>query len=971
MGQGGRYWNDLEAVFGKGNLTSGYRTQEEQDALVRQGATRATRSSHTYEDGYDIKISAAKNPEEIRQRAATRGLTIGNVRRESGHGRNQGTGPHWHVELAMGGPTTPNGRAINTANPGGGVASPQAFLDGLQSNLAPESAHSEGVSSQVEHTFNAGPELEQRADTAEGALVQQGEMIDQLTVLQDAAQATQLASMSQMVDDTRAISNEITSGVEQLRRQTQPVFQARGRIADQLDKLNTMNPLERGLRSIFDLNYDRGFLENQLKHYNTTLEMRANDFDYVNKLHEAAMGEIERRYSLDNAIPGLLVDQMQEDLGVVGLRVQQTANMLGSLKDRVSTEASLISAQALAREDMLSRLDGPTVMGLANQAKQGNGVVSHNGVQFSYGELRDRLERDEDQELNREAHRMAIASGRMDIAEKYATNIARSYTRQQAEAAIANGGVDPATGILLPQDVLQNVYQNHLQTAAAQAESLATTLPSSIALRTGSAELQRIVDIQRRTRTMFGGTGIEGMATYLTNGTQMINALLAATKDGSPPEVVTALTAQIAANSKKVDAALDQALLRQAGGNKEAAGYLKSFVMGAPMDSAASVQAITYFAVNGSRPDGIAMSPESKQVFQQAERLVRSIRDEDPKISNANLRQRIASQLGDYAARAVGQARFERVSGSIPQLAQRAGNPLGKLSQSAWSRVRATATTDAYSAVANSLGVSVDQVRRMRSTGKPLGTTQEDRDLFARFQKEIPRFNATEQAALIRELDELPALRPGTRNSTHLIDFMQSPELARQAEIYTRATGSESFGDYVVNPIVSGSLENMLTTEGASLQEAQSATTLAQRQTTRTVAAAYSNDPRMRTRIVLQGIPGVGKDGALKLMPHINSFIESHDAQFWEGQGDRAHGPSDPNAIPFFGNNPRVSYDGPLEFQNSRMVREDSAVLSFLQQTKFQDATLEGYRKAAVKSWHDYSTQTNSFVQNMIDAITG
>ena len=67
--------------------------------------------------------------------------------------------------------------------------------------------------------------------------------------------------------------------------------------------------------------------------------------------------------------------------------------------------------------------------------------MSFNGVEFSYGELRDRLERDEDQELNRKAHRMAIAGQQMDMAEQFATNIVVASVASGALSGAAAGAM--------------------------------------------------------------------------------------------------------------------------------------------------------------------------------------------------------------------------------------------------------------------------------------------------------------------------------------------------------------------------------------------------------------------------------------------------------------------------------------------------------------------------------------------------
>jgi hypothetical protein len=593
---------------------------------------------------------------------------------------------------------------------------------------------------------------------------------------------------------------------------------------------------------------------------------------------------------------------------------------------------------------MLSRLDGPTVLGLANQAKSSGGVVNYNGVEFSYNELRDRLERDEDQELNREAHRMAIAQGRMDMAEQFAVNLARSLTREQSEAAIANGGV--WNGIQLPQDVLQNIYQNHMQTARSQAEQVATTLPSAIALRTGIDELNRIRAIRQRTKNMFGGTGIPGVDTYTTNSTDALRQLTQAVQEGAPPEVITALTQRLAQNSQAMEQALDQALIRQAGGNKEAAGYMKSFVMGTPLDNAAAVQALTYFAVRGSQPEGIAMSPESKQVFQQAQRLVQQFRSEDPKIPLDRLRQRVAQELGNYAARTVGQARYERVSRDLPSIAQRVNHPFGKMDQNLWRQARAAAAATAYAGVARTLDISPAEVRQMRTTGKPLSDSEQHKALFQRFRQEVANFNTLEQAALVEELDQLPQVTPGRRNSSSLIDFLSSPELQRAADTYTAATGSESFGDYLVNPLATGALESIIGQEADGFRLVQADATRDQRAAARQAAAGYGFNPYRRSMIILSGIEGVGEEGARALAPFIRQVSERATQESLDTV--------------------RLG-----ETMNNLMIRQENMVLNALQSTKFEDPAMEAYRKVAIRGWGNVATQADGFFITLVKTLSG
>ena len=102
QGQGFGNYSDLRGFVSQqvpgARFTSGYRTQAEQDDLVRRGKTRATRSQHTYGMGQDIvpPVPMSQWPEIARQLEATGRFRT--VLIETGKGRNQGTAPHIHLE---------------------------------------------------------------------------------------------------------------------------------------------------------------------------------------------------------------------------------------------------------------------------------------------------------------------------------------------------------------------------------------------------------------------------------------------------------------------------------------------------------------------------------------------------------------------------------------------------------------------------------------------------------------------------------------------------------------------------------------------------------------------------------------------------------------------------------------------------------------------------------------------------------
>lgn len=817
------------------------------------------------------------------------------------------------------------------------------FLEGLESSLAPEVKASGNVRQNSSATFSSDSELNRRADVVESNLTEQGAQIEVLNQVSEAAQANARQALSQQLAETRSISDTITEGTTELRKKVVPIFQARGRVADQLDKINTMNPIERGIRGIFDLNYDRDYLEGQLDHYDRTLKARADDYDYLNRLHGVALQEVERRFQMETAMPALIQKQTEEDLGIVGMRITQSANMLGNLSDRIGTESRLIAAKAQAREDLLVRLDTPTITELMTQAQENDGIVAYNGVEFSYKELRDRVQQAETQELQFESHKMAVASNRMDLAEKYAINIAQTLTRSQLEAAINNGGI--YNGVQIPQDVLTNLYQGAVSRDQTRAQDIANRMPAKVALQTGADYLKQSVGLYTRSKELMGNQAMEGSAAILNNGSQLVEQLVVATKNGEPPEVIAALTQQIAQNSANLDKFVGERILRSVGGDKRAAGYMQAFVYGTELSQGTAAEAMTYFALKGNLPAGMSLTPEARQVFGKAQKLVeqhRGDRINGKPITEGQLQQIVTQELVNSAPKIMGQARHDKLFGELPAVAQQTQHPFGRFDQTRWSEIRAESSMTAAEAVAHGLNTTPQNVLTMLRTGKPISNDEKGKELLAATQKEAGKYNAVEMQTMVRLLDSEPPVTPGRRNSSVMGDFIGSSKFATGVSTYGRALGSQSIGEYLTNPMVAGSTERNFIETRQGILDAQSMVHQTDRQLAQNPASNMMMKPVTRTGMILTAIPGIGKPGAKALEPFVRDFFTKY----------------------------RETTSTPgIESPNNRFRREDAAMLAAFQGAKFEDPRMESYRKQAIKGWEDHATAQQGFIERMIETM--
>src|SRR3546814_16802722 len=72
------YSGILRAEFGQDAINSGYRSKAEQNDVVKQGVTSAKRSSHTYNNGYDLSIGFTNVKDNIRKEL---GASVQNIKK--------------------------------------------------------------------------------------------------------------------------------------------------------------------------------------------------------------------------------------------------------------------------------------------------------------------------------------------------------------------------------------------------------------------------------------------------------------------------------------------------------------------------------------------------------------------------------------------------------------------------------------------------------------------------------------------------------------------------------------------------------------------------------------------------------------------------------------------------------------------------------------------------------------------------
>jgi hypothetical protein len=261
-----------------------------------------------------------------------------------------------------------------------------------------------------------------------------------------------------------------------------------------------------------------------------------------------------------------------------------------------------------------------------------------------------------------------------------------------------------------------------------------------------------------------------------------------------------------------------------------------------------------------------------------------------------------------------------------------------------WAEIRAESQATGAEAVAHELNTTPGNVLQMLRTGKPLSNDEAGKTLFASTQKAASKFNGVEMQTMVRLLDAEPSIQPGRRNSSVMSDFIGSPKFATGITTYGQALGSRSIGEYLTNPMTAGATERNFIETRQSVLDAQAMVHQTDRQLAQNPSSNLMLKPISRTTMIMQAIPGVGKPGARKAST-IRAEVLSALYGRYRLCGTRI-----------------TEYSLP-----SRRFRDARGVAS----TKFEDPTMEAYRKQAVKGWEEHATAQQGFIERMIDSVFG
>lgn len=848
---------------------------------------------------------------------------------------------------------------------GGGNNVPQIQVS--QSNVpGPSGQVNTGVNQQNGRIMNSSGTIESQQRTLEGKAANATSVLDNYMSVLGETQASQMQTTAKFADAARNVNDEMMSATQEMVDRVKPVFATRQRVLDQLTVIQDMDPISRSVRGFFDLNYDQDYLMRTSNQLGAIVKEQSDMYSVMQGLHGDSIEALDRLHNIDSMLPKLREEQANEMVKGSMMQVNQAMQNLGVTMEGVQNESSIIQAQRAARDDLIGRLDGPTVTSLVAQAEQSGGNVTYNGVEFSGQELRERGMQIEQFDISARSARMALANGEAELADKNAGRMMTYMTDSQVDEAIANGG--EYEGVQIPIHSLVQEKAARTEATLKRVELDSVTSSPYQAAQASRAAVQYGQQLESRGASVFGNNAFsDETRNYNLQITDVINRITAESRGNRNPAVLGALNAQLAQLKDGYGKAISGKVNRLVGGDETGAGYVTSYLLGDQVTPGAGADMMVHFAQKGGLPAAMRTSAFGaegmKVVMETVDTLSRSGNNGkpmNPEQVRVEAARRIAnpnSAEGKAFREATTGLKFQTAFSNLPSLARDSKNvpthPFGKINTEEFGNASRRADNAGYAEIAVEIGISPQQLADLYTQGKTEGLTP-DQLKVAQQGSTKARVGAAQQRALVAILDQMAPVDPNMSNSSLMMNYLRSPGAASALINQDDRSRQGGIGDWMAGSVSRGGLLKEVNGYASGFAAAVAETEADVQTQSARLARGYRNDVPRRTGAILGSIPGVTRGDVVALVSAIAPLMpkgtqSQQDAMRVGIMTDKGNASLE-----------NAGYRTDLARQQMQAV--DSAILN----GKFEDPNIERIRKRVAGEWLERSKAADNMIDSLI-----
>lgn len=891
-----------DAIGGGARVSSGYRSNEEQDALHQQGATRLrggesahNRGSAEQPGAVDIVGIPGGNPRQVEALLRQRGYRVRSVVWERG-GRNQGTGAHYHVEFEDG--TSSNLPAAD--NSPGAAPTPITIPDTtiIQATDA-ERQQMQQPSEYRTDPFSAGflQALGTAQDEQTARLNAATATLDRVTAESSAIRGQQAEQLAQTVAVKRAINDQTREHLDDLATLVEPVFQRQEQIARQLLHLEEMNPVEQGLRSLFDPNYNRRALQAEQRQQAAAVEILNNVFDQRFR-HGQLLSQLAAADQADSAaLADLMLQNGGEDVRLALQSFTLAQATTGNLMSQLDQESAVIVARQQRREDVLAGLSpGQVNTALAEAQSNPTGEVMVNGVPLRVGELQQQQLHHQQQALTLSNLELAIQQGNADLIERNQQAVLATMSIADVQSAIQNNGVFRGVAFDLVDLAgrLQSLQQSQaLIVQQQQIDSAPQAFRSMMQQLTGAhtAAAQRF----RGLTGAIPGTLTQFSGVMTSAANQFAEGIRTATAQGTLNEYLVSSMPQLQALIEQQQTVISDAVSQWAGGNDTLEAIGTAWMNGQPIEPGLAIDGMIHFERNGL-PAGTTFDGASAEMMRivreevrladnpaQAQRasggqaptiqeIIGSSSSGSQREREQRLRQRIAKRMGEAYANSMSREMFA----AIPAIARDANLPFSRIDAAAWNNAVNSGDRAGWDATAAEAALTRDDFMAMIQEGPGGDRWREfsagESGARASFDYWAQTLTANQTTALFRYIDSNFA-QTGFTPSYELNRVLNSQQFLESAGNGEVGMANSSLGGFLARSAAEGNFtqnarEMARLMSGTYATYREGVTNSRRRQVT-----ALTRDPLERARFLLMAMPDLTPAQETALLSHFRQRI--------------------------------------------------------------------------------------------------
>jgi hypothetical protein len=836
-------------------------------------------------------------------------------------------------EPALAAVTQPSGTTPAPEAPQEGDITVTARPKPAPAPAAPAPATQDEATAQAKSSmFDTLPlELSERTAAVQSQASAAGDVLDSVSQGLKANADDQIALAGRTVQAVKSINDSVNADANAAIATSRPLWAKRAAVAERRGEIRNMNPIVRGIKGIFDRNYDDDYLKGQEADLDDQLGVSRQQFNDLGNYQNSLLAHTQSTASAEDQLLTVKKEGLNQDLNMA---LTSLTFARGRFSDTIATmgaNSELIKGQGIMRDSVLSQTDGATLSaGIAAAQKSPDGMALIGGVKISASELRERSRQLEQQQLALTSARQNVVSGGLQIkSQQIALNRAQegqlldNMSLADVRQAAANGGKFKGVQLDMVEVTRRAANLDEGLTAMAKIGS-----PQQLMKQTEQTIRQygaTAVGFAQNTDTMFGRGNRPKEATYaLHTMNGLVNEVAALAKGNDPlkEQKIRVLQDRMVTESGKIDKLIDGYASRMST-NPDARIAITAQIKGVPLTAEQSAKSLIAFAEGDGLPPGVRLGGIEGNAIKASSQALNQL-SQNPTFQKADAATKQRMKM-EVVAKAGGRVwlsgNMSRITNAMPQLARSMGDPVGNIPDSVWQSTQAAGDAAGVAAGAKAFakqyGVNITADEFKQLAGGNTGTIRKVQLEMGK-DKQMPSSEFLSQQLATMQTQNWMAIldqQVGAGTARSVARFMGDPRVQSHIGQFSDSLSDQNLGTRLVDGMAAGGLRNNFANASQSIIGAVNANEAAGIQATRERMVGYHDNPYTRAATIF---------GAMGL--------DQHSAQLLASEVEKRQA--------------EVGYNQP-NFSSSRNDAMDAAILD----TKYQDPKLEAVRKRAAKDW--------------------